>query len=99
MGRGKDGVVFACEKIVASKLYEAGANRRITNIDTHVGMAAAGLVTDARQLAEIARDEAGTYRSDYGSPNPLALATATGAVLLARPSRPPRPSWRRSRWP
>merc|ERR1712004_728164 len=62
--RGKDGVVFACEKIVVSKLYEAGANRRITNIDTHVGMAAAGLVTDARQLAEIARDEAGTYRSE-----------------------------------
>ena len=51
----QDGVVFACEKIVTSKLYEAGANRRITNIDTHVGMAAAGLVTDARQLAEIAR--------------------------------------------
>merc|ERR1712037_715773 len=65
------GVVFACEKIVTSKLYEAGANRRITNIDTHVGMAAAGLVTDARQLAEIARDEAATYRSDYGSPIPL----------------------------
>ena len=53
--RHQDGVVFACEKIVTSKLYEAGANRRITNIDTHVGMAAAGLVTDARQLAEIAR--------------------------------------------
>jgi len=69
--RGKDGVVFACEKIVASKLYEKGANRRITNIDSHVGMAAAGLVTDARQLAEIARDEASNYRSDYGSPIPL----------------------------
>merc|ERR1711864_64220 len=51
-----------------SKLYEHGANRRIFNIDTHVGMAAAGLVTDARQLAEIARDEASSYRSDYGSP-------------------------------
>jgi len=66
--RGKDGVVFAVEKIVTSKLYEQGANRRIFNIDTHVGMAAAGLVTDARQLAEIARDEASSYRSDYGSP-------------------------------
>jgi len=66
--RGKDGVVFAVEKIVTSKLYEHGANRRIFNIDTHVGMAAAGLVTDARQLAEIARDEASSYRSDYGSP-------------------------------
>ena len=55
--RGKDGVVFAVEKIVTSKLYEKGANRRIFNIDTHIGMASAGLVTDARQLASIARDE------------------------------------------
>jgi len=69
--RGKDGVVFACEKIVASKLYEAGVNRRIANVDSHVGLAAAGLVTDARQLVEIARDEAASYRSDYGSPIPL----------------------------
>ena len=60
--RGKDGVVFAVEKIVTSKLYEKGANRRIFNIDSHVGMAAAGLVTDARQLASIARDEASSYR-------------------------------------
>ena len=42
---------------MTSKLYEKGANRRIFNIDTHIGMAAAGLVTDARQLASIARDE------------------------------------------
>jgi len=69
--RGKDGVVFAVEKIVTSKLYEKGANRRIFNIDTHVGMAAAGLIADARQLAEIASDEASTYRNDYGSPIPL----------------------------
>merc|ERR1719369_858618 len=73
--RGKDGVVFAVEKIVTSKLFEKGANRRIANIDTHVGMAAAGLVTDARQLAEIARDEASSYRSDYGSPIPLSHLT------------------------
>jgi 20S proteasome subunit alpha 7 len=26
------------EKLVTSKLYEAGANRRIFNIDTHIGM-------------------------------------------------------------
>jgi len=69
--RGKDGVVFAVEKIVTSKLYEKGANRRIFNIDSHVGMAAAGLVTDARQLASIARDEASSYRQDYGSSVPL----------------------------
>jgi len=69
--RGKDGVVFAVEKIVTSKLYESGANRRLFNVDTHVGAAAAGLISDARQLTEIARDEAATYRSDYGSSIPL----------------------------
>lgn len=36
--KGKDGVVFAVEKLVTSKLYEPGANRRIFNIDSHVGM-------------------------------------------------------------
>jgi len=69
--RGKDGVVFAVEKIVTSKLYEKGANRRIFNIDTHVGMATAGVIADSRQIADIASDEAATYRSDYGSQIPL----------------------------
>merc|ERR1712062_291968 len=42
---------------------------------SHVGMAAAGLVTDARQLASIARDEASSYRQDYGSAVPLPQLT------------------------
>lgn len=36
--RGKDGVVFAVEKLVTSKLYEPGANKRIFHVDEHVGM-------------------------------------------------------------
>lgn len=36
--RCKDGVVFAVEKLVLSKLYEEGSNKRIFNIDRHVGM-------------------------------------------------------------
>lgn len=64
--RGKDGVVLGVEKLVTSKLYEAGANKRIFHIDTHIGMAVAGLLADARQLAEIARQEAANYRSQYG---------------------------------
>ena len=36
--RGKDGVVFGVEKLVTSKLYEAGANKRIFNIDRHIGI-------------------------------------------------------------
>ncbi|XP_076320781.1 proteasome alpha7 subunit isoform X2 [Tachypleus tridentatus] len=69
--RGKDGVVLAVEKLVTSKLYEAGANKRIFSIDRHVGVACAGLLADARQLVETARTEASNYRADYGSSVPL----------------------------
>ena len=51
--RGKDGVVFAVEKIVASKLYESKANKRIFSVDRHVGMAATGLLADGRALVQV----------------------------------------------
>lgn len=35
--RGKDGVVFAVEKLVTSKLYEPGPNKIFT-VDKHIGM-------------------------------------------------------------
>ncbi|XP_054710724.1 proteasome subunit alpha type-3-like [Uloborus diversus] len=69
--RGKDGVVFAVEKLVTSKLYEPGANKRIFTIDRHVGVAVAGLIADARQVVETAKSEAATYRSDYSEAVPL----------------------------
>ena len=69
--RGKDGIVLAAEKLVGSKLYEKGANRRIFNIDRHIGVAVAGLLADARAIVENAREEAKNYRSEYGSPIPL----------------------------
>lgn len=69
--RCKDGVVFGVEKLVTSKLYETGANKRIFHIDTHVGIAIAGLISDARQIVNIARDEAASYRSQYGAPIPV----------------------------
>lgn len=36
--RGKDGIVFGVEKLVTSKLYETGANKRIFNVDRHIGV-------------------------------------------------------------
>ncbi|KAH9366844.1 hypothetical protein HPB48_018457 [Haemaphysalis longicornis] len=69
--RGRDGVVFAVEKIVVSKLYEVGANKRIFTVDKHIGVAVAGLLADARQVVETARSEASSYRSDYHSAIPL----------------------------
>ncbi|XP_057315783.1 proteasome subunit alpha type-3-like [Hydractinia symbiolongicarpus] len=69
--RCKDGVVFGVEKLITSKLYEPGTGKRIFSIDRHIGMAVAGLISDARQLVGIARDEAAYYRSVYGAPIPL----------------------------
>lgn len=69
--RGKDGVVLAVEKLVTSKLFEYGANKRVFNIDKHIGMCVAGLLADARAVVDIARDEAVNYRNQYRSPVPL----------------------------
>merc|ERR1711953_202973 len=73
--RGKDGVVFAVEKIITSKLYEKSANRRIFSVDSHVGLAGSGLYADVRQLADIAMTEAANYKSEYGSPIPVKYLT------------------------
>ncbi|XP_077995243.1 proteasome subunit alpha type-3-like [Glandiceps talaboti] len=80
--RGKDGVVFGVEKLVLSKLYEVGANKRIFHIDKHIGMAVAGLLADARQIVETARDEAANYRSTYGAPIPLKYLTDRVAMYI-----------------
>lgn len=34
----KDGVVFAVEKIISSKLLVPGSNKRLQTIDKHVGV-------------------------------------------------------------
>jgi len=67
----KDGVVLAVEKIITSKLYEPGVNKRIFIIDQHIGMAIAGLLADARQIVKIAREEATNYRNNFGSNIPI----------------------------
>lgn len=69
--RGKNAVVFAVEKLITSKLYEPHTNKRIFNIDEHIGMAVSGVISDARQIVEVARSEAANYRSQYGVRIPL----------------------------
>lgn len=68
-----DGVVLAAERQVQSKLYESNSlsARRIYNIDTHIGCAVAGLLTDARSLIDIARNEASNYREQWQKPIPV----------------------------
>ncbi|RIA82305.1 nucleophile aminohydrolase [Glomus cerebriforme] len=60
--RVKDGVVLAVEKLVQSKLLVPGSNRRIQTVDTHIGVATAGLLADGRHIISRARDEAENHR-------------------------------------
>ncbi|KAL1131924.1 hypothetical protein AAG570_011535 [Ranatra chinensis] len=80
--RGKDGVVLAVEKLVTSKLYEPGANKRIFTIDKHIGMAVAGLISDARYVVEVARNEAANYRNRYGTSIPLKYLNDRVAMFM-----------------
>jgi 20S proteasome subunit alpha 7 len=66
----KDGVVLGCEKFRTSKMIVPGTNRRIVRVAKHAGMALAGLVPDARQLALRGRAEASQYEDTYKSPIP-----------------------------
>jgi len=67
----KDGVVFGVEKFTISKMLVEGSNRRIHAVDKHLGMATAGLIADARQLANRARREATSYKNFFHDPAPV----------------------------
>lgn len=69
--RVKDGVVFAVQKLVTSKLHERETNRRLFTVDQHVGVATAGLLADARNVVDRARDEASSYRGVYSEAIPV----------------------------
>lgn len=75
--RTPHGVVLAVEKLVTSKLLvpRAPSNRRIFSVDTHLGLATAGLIADGRHMAGRAREEAENFRDNFHEPiRPQALA-------------------------
>ncbi len=43
-----------------------GSNRRIFNIDSHIGIAITGVAADGRQIVHRARDESRDYSEFYG---------------------------------
>jgi len=69
--RCSDGVILGVERLLHSKLLVKGANKRIQSIDTHVGVATAGLLADGKHLAQRGREEANNFRDQYGAPVPL----------------------------
>jgi 20S proteasome subunit alpha 7 len=85
--RAKDGVVLACEKLLASKLLKKNKNRRIRSVAEHVAIVSAGLAADATHLAERAAEEASQYQDTYNDPIP-AHVLATNSRSSTRDSVP-----------
>ncbi|KAI0982217.1 hypothetical protein GJ496_002495 [Pomphorhynchus laevis] len=62
----KNGVVFAVENVITSRLYEPDTINRTFTIDRHIGMAACGLLSDSKELSKIARENAISLREFTG---------------------------------
>jgi len=68
----KDGVVFAAEKRVTSKLLDVRkATEKLYKVDDHIALAAAGITADAIILLNYARQAAQQYFYLYQEPMPL----------------------------
>jgi len=66
----KDGVVFASEKFLLSKMLVPGTSKRIFPVHRHAGMVVAGMLPDARQIVNRARSEATQYMNAYNEEMP-----------------------------
>lgn len=66
----KDGVLFATEKLLVSKMLVPGTNKRTYPVHRHAGMVIAGLVADGRQQVARARQEASNYKNAYNEEMP-----------------------------
>lgn len=66
--KSKDGIVFAVDKKIKSKLIEPSSIEKIFKIDEHIATASSGLVADARRLVDIARNQAQVNRLQYHEP-------------------------------
>lgn len=82
--RCNDGVVFAVEKLVSSKLLVPKRNVKIQTIDRHVGCVYSGLIPDGRHLVNRGREEAQSHKKTFGESIPIpALADRLGYYVQA----------------
>jgi len=66
----EDGILFATEKLLQSKMLVPGTNKRTYPVNRHSGMVIAGLVPDGRQLVNRGRQESVNYKNAYGEEMP-----------------------------
>mmetsp|Transcript_3239 Transcript_3239/g.4386 ORF Transcript_3239/g.4386 Transcript_3239/m.4386 type:complete len:255 (+) Transcript_3239:64-828(+) len=80
----KDGIIFAVEKFLNSKMLVPGTIKRTFPVSRTAGIAVAGLLADSRQLVSRARSEAQQYISSYGEEiPPEVLAERIGLFVHA----------------
>merc|ERR1719158_1221135 len=80
----KDGIIFAVEKFLLSKMLVTGTNKRIFPVHRRAGISIAGLVADARQIVSRARSETTQYKSSYNEEiPPEVLAERLGMFMHA----------------
>ena len=79
-----DGVVFAVEKIVTSKLLVPKRNVKIQGIDRHIGCVYSGLIPDGRHFVNRGREEASNFKKLYSNAIPIpAFADRIGQYVQA----------------
>lgn len=64
----KDGVVFISDKRITSKLMIPDAIEKTFKIDDHIGLTAAGIISDARVLVDRAQLKAQQHAVTYNTP-------------------------------
>jgi len=69
--KSKDFAVVAAVKRAANEL--SSHQKKICELDEHVGLSMAGLLSDGRILARFLQTECASYRWDYKSPAPIPL--------------------------
>merc|ERR1712151_1281115 len=69
----KDGVIFATEKFLLSKMLVPGTSKRIFPVHRRAGISIAGLVADSRQIVARAQAETKQYKNAYGEEIPPEL--------------------------
>jgi 20S proteasome subunit alpha 7 len=69
----KDGIIFAVEKFLNSKMLVPGTIKRTFPVSRNCGISVAGLLADSRQLVARARSEAQQFTSTYGENIPPEL--------------------------
>jgi len=66
----KDGIIFATEKLLVSKMLVPGTNKRTYPVNRNTGMVISGLVADGRQLVARGRQESTQYKNAYAEDMP-----------------------------